>query len=98
MLLQRLPLPAREIARRGQEIYDEQIRSRVETDENRGKVIVINIETGDYEIDADHLAASGRARAHRPGAVLFATRIGFPTLSRRGGYQVAERVEDNERA
>lgn len=47
-----------EIGRRGQELYEQSIRPHVETEENIGKQIVIDIETGDYEIDDDGLAAS----------------------------------------
>src|SRR5205809_157007 len=38
-----------QIAERGKEIYDQQIRSHVETI-HTGKYLVINIETGEYEI------------------------------------------------
>lgn len=87
------PLSARETVQRGKEIYDTQIRPQVETDENIGKIIVIDVDTGDYEIDPDHLSAAHRARNKRPHALLFATRIGFPTLSQRGGYHPVRREE-----
>ena len=48
-----------EFARRGDEIYDRDIRLRVEAD-NEGKFVVIDIETGDFEVDADELGASDR--------------------------------------
>ena len=80
-----------EIAERGQTLYDTVLRPQVETEENIGKVIVIDIDTGEYEIDDDHLTAAHRAHAKREGAVLYATRVGFPTLSRRGGYRIAEK-------
>ena len=41
-----------EIARRGREIYKQQLRSQLEPD-NIGKFLVIDIETGEYEMDAD---------------------------------------------
>lgn len=44
-----------EIARRGRELYEHTLRDLVETEENIGKIISIDIETGDYEIDADPL-------------------------------------------
>ena len=43
--------PAGEIARRGKELYEKQLREQVETEENIGKLISIDIDTGDYEID-----------------------------------------------
>jgi hypothetical protein len=47
-----------EIGRRGQELYAQQIRAQVETPKNIGKQVVIDIETGEYEVDSDGLAAS----------------------------------------
>ena len=39
-----------EIRQRGKELYERPIRSKVETDENIGKGVSIDIETGDYEM------------------------------------------------
>ena len=75
---------ADEIAERGKAIYERELRSRLEP-QHRGQVVVINIETGEHEVDTDHLAASNRAAARHPGAPLFALRIGYPTLGRIGG-------------
>jgi hypothetical protein len=73
-----------EIAHRGEELYEQRIRSAVEP-ANEGKIIVIDIETGDYEIDEDHLAANARARAKRPDAILYGMRIGHRALGKVGG-------------
>lgn len=73
-----------EVEARGEAIYKEQIRDRVEV-ENKGKFLVIDIETGDYEIDADDLRATMRALAKRPAAILYGLRIGYPTAYRLGG-------------
>jgi len=72
-----------EIVRRGKTLYEQQLRPQVEAG-NTGKVLVINVETGDYEMDTDHLAASDRAAAKYPGAPLYAMRIGAPALGRLG--------------
>ncbi|MBI3948730.1 MAG: hypothetical protein HY321_22665 [Armatimonadetes bacterium] len=77
-------LSREEIVRRGEAIYDQQIRPKVEA-ANRGEYLVLDLETGDYEIDTDHVAASDRVAAKHPGAPLFAMRIGYPTLARIGG-------------
>jgi hypothetical protein len=42
-----------EIARRGEALYNEAIRDRVEVAANIGKIISIDIETGYYEIGDD---------------------------------------------
>jgi hypothetical protein len=74
-----------EIGRRGQELYEKSIRPHVETEENIGKQIVIDIETGDYEIDDDGLAASRRLLAKHPGAALYGARIGYNAVYTLGG-------------
>ena len=66
-----------EIARRGKELYADKIRPLVETEGNIGKACIIDIETGDYEIDADGLAADSRLFAKHPGAALWGERIGY---------------------
>ena len=74
-----------EIVQRGKALYEQQIRAEVEAD-NLGKVLVINVETGEYEMDADHLAASTRAAAKFPGAPRYAMRIGARALGRIGSH------------
>jgi len=72
-----------EVVRRGQEIYEREIRPQVEAS-NQGKFLVINIETGEYEMDADDLAAAKRAKARFGNAALFTMRIGHPAAYRLG--------------
>ena len=74
-----------EIVRRGEEIYARQLRKLLETEENIGKILVIDIETGDYEIDSDPLVASHRALARHPGAAIYALRIGHDEVYGFGG-------------
>ena len=64
-----------EVCDRGRRIYEEQIKHLVEPQEN-GKFIIIDIESGDYEIDEEHPAASGRMHERRPRSVRYAGRIG----------------------
>jgi hypothetical protein len=79
-----------EIRRRGREIY-ERIRRRVETDENIGKLVSIDIETGDYEIGDDaSLEAPRRIRARHPDAAIYTARIGYDAAYAIGG--VLERI------
>jgi hypothetical protein len=73
-----------EIVRRGQALYDEQLRPQVEAG-NQGKFLVVNIETGEYEIDASELAALHRARAKDANAPLYLLRVGYPAAYRLGG-------------
>ena len=72
-----------EVSSRGEAIYEQQIRGKVEFG-NKGKFVVIDIETGEYEIDVDDLIATKRLLVKRPDAILYGLRIGFPTAYRIG--------------
>jgi hypothetical protein len=74
-----------EIDRRGQNLYESGIRAKVELPENIGKQIVIDVETGDFEIDDDGLKASRRLIAKHPGAALYGLRIGYDAVYAIGG-------------
>ena len=67
-----------EIVARGKEIYDNQLREKLEP-HNIGKFLVIDVETGEYEMDEDDLAASRRASLKKPDGVRFGMRIGSLT-------------------
>jgi hypothetical protein len=81
--------PKEEIARRGEEWYQKGIRAQVEAG-NRGKILVIDIETGHYEIDTDELAAARRALAKHPGAALYGMRVGYPAMHKIGSWGVTQ--------
>lgn len=72
-----------EFARRGDEIYERNIRPLVEAG-NEGKYVAIDIETGDYEVDADELAASDRLLARLPEAQIWLRQIGSRYVRRFG--------------
>ena len=73
-----------EIVRRGQALYDQQIRAQVETS-HPGEFLVLDIETGDYETDRNELAGLKRAKAKNPDAALYILRVGESTAYRVGG-------------
>ena len=79
-----------EIVQRGQVLYDQQIRAHVEAS-HPGKFLVLDIETGDYEIDADDVAALQRAKAKHPDAAFYILRVGTPTAYRLGGQRLDTR-------
>jgi hypothetical protein len=72
-----------EFARRGDAIYERDIRSRVE-DGNEGKFVAIDIETGAYEVDVDELIASDRLLVRIPDAQMWLKRIGSHYVRRFG--------------
>ena len=74
---------AAQIVQHGQTLYNQKIGPQVESG-NTGKVLVIDIETGDYELDTDDVAASHRLQAKHPGAALYAMRVGSPAFGRIG--------------
>ncbi|MDQ3659261.1 MAG: hypothetical protein M3338_06255 [Actinomycetota bacterium] len=74
---------AEETARCGDEIYEREIRARVEAG-NHGKVVAIDIETGAYAIDENALAAAKRLRAQRQNAEIWFVRVGHRALHRIG--------------
>lgn len=79
-----------EIAERGEEIYAREIKERVEPEE-KGKFVVIDIETGEYEIDESDLAATKRALAKRAVAVLYHIRVGHRAATKLGGRFIADK-------
>lgn len=72
-----------EIASRGEEIYEREIRDKVEP-EHIGEFLVVDIETGRYTLDPDHLAALKRAMAEIPNGVRYVKRVGFRAAHRIG--------------
>ncbi len=77
---------ATQVVQRGRALYDAQIRNYVEPGKT-GQVLVIDIETGDYELGADDIAASHRLQAKHPGAALYAMRVGSETFGRIGNMR-----------
>lgn len=73
-----------EVARRGKERYMN-LRVQVEVEENIGKIIAIDVETGDYEIGDDLLATSLQLKSRHPNAEMWAERIGFNAVYTVGG-------------
>ena len=74
-----------EIAQRGHELYEKAIRPQVETEENLGKIISIDVETGDYAIGDDPIQAAKRLLAIHPDAALWGERIGYDAVYALGG-------------
>jgi hypothetical protein len=79
-----------EFARRGKELYEQQIRSKVEAG-NQGKFVAIDIETGAYEVDADDYSATERLYHRFPDAQIWLVRVGQPTAYRIGERARADR-------
>jgi hypothetical protein len=72
-----------EFARRGDEIYESQVRSQVEAN-SYGKIVAIDIETGAFEVADELLAASKHLLARLPDAQTWFVRIGHPAVDHFG--------------
>ncbi|MBI2172025.1 MAG: hypothetical protein HYU30_08430 [Chloroflexi bacterium] len=76
-----------EFSRRGEEFYDRKVRPHI-VEGDKGKFVAIDIETGDYEIDADELAASDRLLEHHHNAQVWLIRVGSRYVRRFGLQRV----------
>lgn len=81
---------AADIVNRGQDIYDARLRDALES-ENRGRYVVINVETGDYALGDDMLELADSLHAQQPNAPLYSLRIGYPYTDRLSGRVGTER-------
>ncbi len=93
--MQAILLSSEEVAKRAYRIYESKIRQEVEIEENIGKMVIINVETGDYEVDKTGLQAAKTLQAKSPYARLFGIRIGYNVSASFGG--VMERVNSDFR-
>ncbi len=72
-----------EFARRGDLIYETQVRQQVEAG-NNGKIVAIDLETGDFEVDKSEIAACDRLETRHPDAQIWMVRIGSRYVRRFG--------------
>jgi hypothetical protein len=72
-----------EIADRGQALYDRDIRGSLDVGD-QGKFLILDVETGDYEIDLDEVAAVKRARTKSRDAPFYILRVGHSAAYRLG--------------
>nr|WP_309476457.1 hypothetical protein [Scytonema millei] len=60
------------------------MRPQVE-ESDRGKIVAIDIEIGDFEVDKSEIAACDRLEARHPDAQIWIVRIGSRYVRRFGG-------------
>jgi hypothetical protein len=72
-----------EFARRGDEVYESQVRQQVE-EGNHGKIVAIDIETGTFELADDTITASDRLLERCPDAQIWRVRVGHKGVHRFG--------------
>ena len=69
-------LTSAEVSALGKKIYQEKIRSRM-TESDIGKYVIVDVDSGDYEIDERAVAASARLRERKPDAFGYGLRVGY---------------------
>ena len=88
-------LSREEVARRAKALYETTIRGEAEREENVGKMVIIDVETGEWGVDETGLESAHRLRRKNPNARLFGLRIGYNVAASLGG--IMERVEQAPR-
>lgn len=81
--MQTILLSYEDVGKIAEQMYGNSIRQKVESAENIGKMVIIDIETGDYEVDKNGLQAAKCLNARHENTRLFGIRIGF--IWRRNG-------------
>ena len=84
MATQSVSAPPSALGQRAVELY-KQLRLAIETPENIGKLVVMDVDSGDYEIDDMGIETSRRLQARHPHATLYALRIGYKAVEALGG-------------
>jgi peptide subunit release factor RF-3 len=78
-----------EFARRGNEIYQSQVRQQIE-EGNDGKIVAIDIETGAFEVADTTIEATDRLFELVPNAQPWVIRIGHRTVYRFGSRSLKQ--------
>jgi hypothetical protein len=82
-----------EVSERANKLYSDKIRPIVEHEENIGKMVVVNAETGEYAVDKSGIHSAIALKAKNPNARLFTIRIGYDVAVAFGGN--IERVKND---
>jgi hypothetical protein len=82
--------PSEELARRGNELYETKIRPLVEAG-NVGRVLCIDIETGDYALADEGLEAAQVLIDKNPDAQIWCLRIGHIAVEKFGFRDTREK-------
>ncbi|XGV88334.1 MAG: hypothetical protein ACAF42_04895 [Limnothrix sp. BL-A-16] len=80
-----------EFARRGDQIYQTQIRPQVEPG-NHGKIVAIDIETGEFEVADDTMTATRKLRERLPDSQTWVVRVGYRAVHRFGARSLNEQI------
>jgi hypothetical protein len=79
-----------EVVAAGSKLYEQKIRSLVETPGNIGKMLTLDVETGEYKVGSNSIECAIELKQNRPMARLFTVRIGHDFGASFGG--LSERI------
>jgi hypothetical protein len=79
-----------EFARRGDEIYESQVRQQIDEESDLGKIVAIDIETGAFELADDTMAATRQLYDRLPDAQPWVVRIGYRAVHRFGARSLKD--------
>lgn len=88
-------MTAEEIGDKGKAVYRERLQAQLDTPENQGKVLSIDIKSGDYVLGDHHFHTSGGLKAKRPDAIIYTMRIGFPAVIK-AGWRLSSRFTEKK--
>lgn len=91
MAMRRPRYSKEEFAQRGEYLYENQIEPQVET-ENYGRIVAIDIETGEFELADEILPATDRLFERIPDAQPWIVRIGHRAVHRFGARSLRKPV------
>jgi hypothetical protein len=75
-----------DVGKMAREIYS-RLRNSVETPENIGKMMVIDVDSGEFEIDEEGFDSSHKLKARNPEGRRFGIRIGYRAAESFGGMR-----------
>jgi hypothetical protein len=78
-----------ELAQRGQELYKTQVRQKVESG-NVGRIVAIDVETGNYEVADNVLPATKSLFSRNPDAQPWVIRIGHRAVYHFGAQSLSQ--------
>ena len=76
-----IDIHSEDVAIIGKSIYKKDLRPHM-TDADKGKLVVIDVYSGDYEIDFDLIAAQLRLKRRQPDAFFYICRVGYRSTYR----------------
>ena len=76
---------------RGNELYEQRVRPHIK-DEDHGKFVSIDLDSAEWEMDADRLLPGERLRSRLPDAQILTTRVGYGYAVRIGGASLQRKT------